>query len=277
MSAGATVSRSAGDPACEAGHEPIAQRRNADRLGRPLGIGGDQRNSHRDDPGDVVGATAPLAFLAAADDQRIDDSALADRQDADALGAAELVRAEREQVDVWPHLPQVEPVRRLHGVGVEQRARGSGSAISATGAKSVIVPTSLFTAITLTIADVVGDRVSERCEIDAAGGVHRYDTSAEPLDRVQHGVVLRGRAHRESAVAGHGAGDRSVVGLRAAPREHHLARPAPDHAGHGVACLIHGATGVAGEAVGPLGLAKRSVRNGSIASTASSRIGVVAA
>ena len=84
-----------------------------------------------DDAGDVVGAAAPLALLAAADEQRVEHDALAHGEHADALRAAELVGAQRQQVDVRPHAAQVEPRRGLHGVGVQQRARAPVARTSA--------------------------------------------------------------------------------------------------------------------------------------------------
>ncbi len=57
----------------------------------------------------------------AAHDQRIDLRAATLDQDADTLRAAELVGAERQQVDVRRDLAQVEPAGALDGVGVEER------------------------------------------------------------------------------------------------------------------------------------------------------------
>ena len=98
------------------------------------------------------------------------------------------------------------------------------------------------------------------------------------LDHVQHGVVLGGRADGTPGATTQRAGDGGVVTLGAAAREHHLARPAADRGGDLVAGVVDGAAGVAGDrACDPDGLAKRDVRNGSIASTAAGRMGVVAA
>ena len=98
--------------------------------------------------------------------------------------------------------------------------------------------------------DVVAERVGERVEL--ARGRHAstaHHRAGEALDGVQHGVVLRGGAHRAPAVAADGADDRRVVGFRAAPREHDLARAAADRRGDVVAGLVDRPPRVAGEAV----------------------------
>ena len=118
--------------------------------------------------------------------------------------------------------------------------------------RSVTVPTSLLTAITLTIATSSPSAAPSCIEIDAAAGIDADDGPAEPLDRVQHGVVLGGRADGATAATtapADGTGDRRVVGLGAAPREHDLARPAADDVGDDVARLVDGPPGVTGEAV----------------------------
>ena len=120
-----------------------------------------QRDGHGDDPGDVVRATAPLALLAAADEQRRERRTGARHQHADALRAAELVGRQRQQVDVRSDRAQVEPARGLHGIGVQHSACGaSRRTTAATSARSVIVPTSLLTAMTLTTVTGSGAAVS---------------------------------------------------------------------------------------------------------------------
>ena len=118
-----------------------------------LGVGRGQRLGHGDDAGDVVRAAAALALLAAAERAAARARRRRGRQHADALRPAELVGAERQQVDERRDRAQVEPARGLHGVGVEQRRRRPlARRAAATAARSVTVPTSLLTAITLTRA-----------------------------------------------------------------------------------------------------------------------------
>ena len=183
-----------------------------------------------DDAGHVVRAAAPVALLAAADDatgRRPCPSR--NDQDADALRSAELVGAQRQRVDERPQRtagPASTPPARHRCAAA---ASGAGSrTTSDTAPISVIVPTSLFTAITLTTATSRPERPVERVEVDVAGGVDADDGAAVALDDVQHGVVLGRRADRTTASAADGSGDRRVVALGAAPREHDLAGPAAD-------------------------------------------------
>ena len=119
----------------------------------------------------------------------------------------------------------------------------------ATGARSVIVPTSLLTAITLTTATSAASASASASSCTRPDGIGRHDRPVQALDGVQHRVVLGGRAHRPPAATAHGADDRRVVGLRAAPREHDLARAAADGVGDAVAGFVHRPAGIACEAV----------------------------
>ena len=78
--------------------------------------------------------------------------------------------------------------------------------------------------------------------------------------------MLGRRADRDAAVPADGAEDGEVVGLGAAPGEHHLAGRAAERRGDVVAGLVEGPPGVAGRRGRPLGLANRSARKGSMAS-----------
>ena len=66
-----------------------------------------------------------------------------------------------------------------------------------TAAMSVIVPTSLLTAITLTSA-TSGERRRQRVEVDVSGGIDAHHRATAALHGVQHGVVLDGRAHHRA-------------------------------------------------------------------------------
>ena len=110
-----------------------------------------------------------------------------------------------------------------------------------------------------------------------AGPVDTDDQAVAGLDRGDDRMVLDRRAHRDAAPTVDRTEHRGVVRLRAATREDHLARPAADRRGDDVARLVDAAPRSRAKRCDPDGLAKRSDRNGSIASTASGRIGVVAA
>ncbi len=106
----------------------------------------------------------------------------------------------------------------------------------------------------------------------------RDDRAADRLDRVQHRVVLDRAADGTPARRGRRADDGQVVGLGAGRGEHDLAGLRTERLGDRVAGLVDRACRAArATACAPDGLPNRSVRNGSIAATASGRIGVVAA
>ena len=94
-----------------------------DVLGGAFGVGRPQGNGHANDPGDVVSAAAPLALLAAADQQRLERRARSGHQHSDPLRTAELVGRQRQQVDMWRDRAEVEPRCCLNGVRVNQRVR----------------------------------------------------------------------------------------------------------------------------------------------------------
>ncbi len=114
----------------------------------------------------------------------------------------------------------------------------------------MIVPTSLLTAITLTMATSAASASARASSCTRADGIGRHDRPVQALDGVQHRVVLGGRAHRPPTASPHGAGDRRVVGLRAAPREHDLARAAADRVGDAVVGFVHRPASITCEAVG---------------------------
>ena len=72
--------------------------------------------------GDVLGAGAAVALVLAAGDRRLHPRAALDPERAGALRAVELVRRQRQQVDAERTHVDRDLSRRLHGVGVHQRA-----------------------------------------------------------------------------------------------------------------------------------------------------------
>ena len=124
----------------------------------------------------------------------------------------------------------------------------------------------------------------EVVEVEATGGVDRHGAAAEGQHRVEHGVVLDGRAH-DGAV---GRGEPGAP-ARPAPNTARLSDSVPplvNTTSPGSAPISSATTSRASSMArrasramrwAPEGLAKRTSRNGSIASIASGRIGVVAA
>ena len=231
--------------------EPIAHGGDAHAFGLPLGVGGGEGGGHRHDPRHVVRPAPPVALLAAADEQRVDGDALADDEHADALRPAELVGAQRQQVDVRPELAEVEPARRLHGIGVQQaRSAQRARTTPATAPRSLIEPTSLFTAITETI-DTSSSIAAASCSRSARP--YRSTPTTRPSWRSTTlstpWCSVAGHT-RHAAVAPDRSGDRRVVALGPAAREHDLARQAPDDLGDPVPGVVDGPAGLAGEAMG---------------------------
>ena len=86
---------------------------------------------------------------------------------------------------------------RLHGVGVQHRVRArTRRTTAATAARSVIVPTSLLTAITLTTDTSRRAPSPSRRDRHGRPCRRRRHGRRTCLDRVQHGVVLDGGAQR---------------------------------------------------------------------------------
>ncbi len=203
-----------------------------------------------------MGPAASLTFLSAADDQRVDARPAALDEHPDTLGPTELVGAQCEQVDVRREVAQVEPARRLHGVGVNERTRsvptddlGRGGDVG-DGADLVVDGHDADDGDVTPGRRMPIEHVGQGIQIDPREAVDRHDVAAERLDHVQHRVMLGRRAHRDATGATDRAEDRRVVALGSATGEHDLVRADPEHVGHVVARLVDRSTGLAGEAMG---------------------------
>ncbi len=247
------------DPTLECIDQLVAELCEAFVLADALAIGEVEGDSGGNDAGGVVGATATFAFLSTTDDQRIDLRATTLDQYADSFWAAELVGAERQQVDVRGDLAQVEPARRLDGVGVYEGVRcvtpyDTGD-LGDVGDRADLVVDCHDT----------DDRDLRRCvecrgefvEVDPAERIDADDATpiarviAELLDDVQDGVVLDRRADGDASTASDGTTDGHVVALGSATGEHHLVRVAADDTSDGVSGLVDGLAGTACEAMRP--------------------------
>ena len=215
--------------------EPVAKDAHAGNLCRPLGVGQFKGHGCGHDSRSVVSATPTLAFLAAADDQRINLGPTVLDEHAHTLRATELVRAQRHQVDVRRHIAQVEPAHSLNGIGVNQRP----------GSVAARDPTDSFEIVDRT--DLVVDRhdaddrdistLELRCqviEVDPASSINTDDDSAVMFDDFEHSVMFDGRAHRCTTKALHRTGDGHVVTFGTTPCEDHVVGTAPQHRGDAV-------------------------------------------
>ena len=247
-----TVSTTPGHAGREPVDQPVAQRADPlDRRARPLGHRDAQRRGHGHDAGDVVGAAAALALLAAAEEQRLERHAVAHHERADTLGPAELVGADRDELG-RRRAPAATSSHseRLHRVGVQHRARAPARrTTAATSASGWIVPTSLLASITDTTVTASSSASASCVEVDAAGARRRPRSARRGA---RPGAARRGaRSAAHTATppcAAHDAEDGEVVGLGAAAGEHDLAGPAAEALGHHVAGLVDRLAGVAGDA-----------------------------
>ncbi len=264
-----TVSTTPSTRSCEPRDERVAEDRQAGVLVGPLAIGEVECNSGGDDAGGVVGAAAALALLPTADDQRIDFGAAAFDEYPDAFRPAELVGAERQQVDVGGDVAQVEPTGGLDRIGVQQRI---GSVTTHDPGDVGDVGDGADLVVDRHHADDrhIGGGIEhgrEFVEVDAPDGVDAdHATLGRQLfDDVQHGVVLDGRADGDAAAPSDRPRDRHVVALGPAAGEHDLVGVAPDHAGNDVAGLVDGLAALAGR-TGETPTGWRTARTGTASS-----------
>ena len=244
LSSRGTVSTTPSMRCCSPATSSVAEFGQTDVLDGPFTIGEVERDGGGDDARRVVGAAATLTFLATSDDQWIDLRASSFDEHPDALGASELVRTERQQIDVRRDAAQVEPTGRLDGVGVQQRI-GSMTPHDARNLGQVGDGPDLVVDRHHTDDRDVGcgiEHGGELVEVDAPDGVDADDATvgSQVFDDVQHGVVLDRWADGDAATSGDRARDRHVVALGPAPGEHDLVGVAPDRPGDRVARFVDG-------------------------------------
>ena len=181
----------------------------------------------------VPAAQAPL--VTAAFDERHQLDAVAAHEHADTLRAAELVARDRDEVGVGRGRAEVEPLRRLHRVGVEHRTRARGRApASAISSSGCTMPVSLFTSITETTAVRSSSAAASRSRSTVPAAVAGTTATRAPwrpqaVDGAEHGLVLDAGGDHAVGVAAveRGPGralDGEVVALAAATGEDDLAR-----------------------------------------------------
>lgn len=186
----------------------------------------------------------------------------AEQQCADAVGAADLVAADRHGGEAAVAEVDVELPEGLDGVGVQRDPGLAGDgrqfADRHDGADLVVGPHDGGQGH---VVGVALDGLAEGVGVDAPVAVHgqvldlRALVLGEPVDGVEHGVVLDG-AGDDPGPGGVGVAPRpvealdgEVVGLRAAGGEDHLAGAGADRLGEGFAGLLHGTAGPAARGV----------------------------
>ncbi len=228
----------------------------ADLAGEPLALLGGEAAGDREggDGGDVEGAGADVAFLAAAVQDRYGAVLAAQEQRADAVGAADLVAGNRHRGEPGGSEVDRELTDRLDRVGVQRHVELGGHVGEFTDrhdrADLVVGPHHAGEGY---VGGVAGDGLAQRLRMDAAVGVDRQVLDrgalvlAEPVDGVEDRVVLDGAGQDPGAGrVGVAAGpvqalDGEVVGLRAAGGEDHLAGAGAEGFGEGLAGLLDGA------------------------------------
>ncbi len=230
-----------GDGLLEPALQPIPQRHDARALLGALPRRELERRGERDDPGHILGTGPQTTLVTATFDERRDRRRAAHDEGADTLRPTELVPGDRDEVGGRGVDAEVEPLRRLHRVGVEDRGRG------------VLPDERRDLGERLDDARLVVDEHhrdhrrafvehgGERVEVDAPIGVRTDGRDAEafatqPGRRPEHRLVLDSGGHHpvEPAPRTRRVGralDCQVVGFAPAAREDDLGRIGAERAG----------------------------------------------
>jgi hypothetical protein len=215
--------------------EPVAERADPVDHRLALVVRERHRGCDRHDARDVLRAASPSSLLAASEDQRLELDALANGEHADALRAAELVPADRDQV------------RPRASATSNPRTPESSVCSTAAGAFSA---TFGDLGDRLDHADLVVDghhrRPTRRLKsgtVESSAGAVDAPRCDRVLDRMEHRVVLDRRAHRDATSGG--TPSTEVVGLGAVAGEDDLARIDPQQRGDQLARLVDRLAGLA--------------------------------
>lgn len=198
-----------------------------------------------DDAGDIFGAGAAFLFLASAEDKGLPRGAVFDVEEADALGAVDLVAGEAEEVDAEARGADIEGAGGLDGVGVDDDA-GVSLAGNVGGLGDGLDGADFVVGGHDGDDDGFGaDGLGEGIERDGAfavdgevGGAKAF--ALELSDGVEDGVVLDGGGDdvvpaAAGALREGGAPDGCVIGFGAAGGEDDLAGRSSEEVGDGLA------------------------------------------
>ena len=122
----AAVDANAGDPRADPVLQAVSQGRDvSDSLGAP-GDGQLERMRHADNGRHVLRTGAPARLLPPAEDDRGKDDSAADVEQPNAFGAVELMRRDREQIDVERSHVDSQPAWSRDRVAVKENASAAG-------------------------------------------------------------------------------------------------------------------------------------------------------
>ena len=259
-----TVDARAGDVRGDPFAEPPGERPVAGRAIGHVGERRPERGGHRGDARRVLHARPTLAFAVVAAGIRGDAHATPDVERPDAGRSAELVRREREQVDLERLDVHREPSDRLARVGVEPDVRLPREA---GGLGHLLQGSQLVVRVLHAGEQRAGDADLGRVpvHVDPSVGVDRHHDDLEPValqdvaDAADRGVL--GRADHDAgaqlADRAHAAPDRERDRLGAARREHQLVRLRVDRPGDHVARVVDDPSSRASRAVDVQRIAER--------------------
>ncbi|GBD12464.1 hypothetical protein HRbin24_00471 [bacterium HR24] len=206
-----------------------------------LGQGQLQRFGHPHYAGHVLGASAAVALLGAAQLLRQQGRSRTDVERAHALGAVELVGADGHHIYAQAVHVQVEDAHRLHGIGVEDGAGVARLDDACRFGHGLDGPYLVVDVHDGHQHGIRPHRPLEGLQVDESLSVDRQIGDAEALllqalGGMEHSVMLDGRHDDMVAPLPHGLGHTAqgqVVGLGSARGEDDLLGPAAQGLGHG--------------------------------------------
>ncbi len=192
--------------------------------------------------------------MAPASGERRELDAVTHDQGADTLRSTELVGAHRDEIDASGASRNIEPTKRLDGVGVNHRVRSErpdqfGKRLEGLDNAGFVVGQHHRND-----ADRLGgfgEKASESSEIDEAGRIDRRHEPAEELNRIQDCVMLDGGTDADSAGIVQGSLNGQIVGLGTAAGENDFARLCTQRLGHDLPGIIEHPVGFPSKTVRP--------------------------
>ena len=212
-----------------------------------------ERGTQRSDACRVVRAAAPISLLAAAELLCRQRHAGPESKNPHALGPAELVAAQRQQICRQRRCSDIDPVDPLHRVGVQQRLGGMAPDHIVHGPEigydARLVVDQHHRHQSHRRARIGRQLCSQVVEVDLAAGADLHVPAADRRDGVQHRVVFGCRTQRRRACCGGDAVHREIVCFSPAAGEHDAVRVESERPGNDLTCVVDGCARPAGHAV----------------------------